>query len=1089
MRFTITPLGSAGGTTVDQVVGRVVRYLNASPAPPPPPGTDKDAPAGPSRYYADSSDEPGEWKGRGATASGLVGQVDPEDFARVLAGRDPHTGGRLITAQGSAGRRPKLGVGAETRRSAVGEALYDERDAATVLGLTQAEVARLIDVGERLAVVRLLEHLTVGGERVPDQPEGSYLVPFVGEDDTRWVTESELSRCEAARSVGPSPHTIALTGDPYDALPLAEAARLAGVTSRYLRSLCRRWEHHGPKIETALAEGRTPRRAYLVAHRGVKGHWRVRRQELVEFLRRRTPPAVRVGYDLTLTTEKSLGVLALLGDGQTRQTVLDAIAAGNDVGLAFLEDHAACARAKGEQVPVRGWTVASFRHLTSRALDPFPHHHNVVANSVVDEDGTLRALDARSLYHKAPEASALATVEMRWRLSHKIGVRWRRRPQGGWEVDGISDEILRKFSQRRGEIDEALAELEAAIGRGSSIAELQGAVLSTRPAKRYVDPDELVDRWWERAGPLELTPHRLAGCLRRVSAAPPEPDPRELFAALAAPTGLCADSSVFTRGDVVAALANLAVPADDGRPQPLLVPATRLSELADEFLASQHVVKLRSPAREEANDKLGREQLYSTREILAVQHEVLGGYRSGLGRAAALAAPEVIEAALVRHPSLSEEQRALVRAFCISGHQVQCAIGRAGSGKTTAMRAAAEAWQAAGFRVVGTAVKGEATRQLALSSGVPTETVAWFLARAWTPANDFDARTVLLVDEASTISDRDLAEILRLAKACGTAVRLIGDPAQHGSVAAGGMFRVLCERHPDQAPELRQSQRVAHAQDRAAAEALRQGRVDEALDLLDAAGHLHLVEGDVEVHVDLLHRWWEERQAGRPHPMVDRRNHIRRALNRLAHRLLQVAGEIGSEEMVAAGGRAFAVGDRVVARRGNRDLYVQGDRSAYVRNGATGRVVGLCRRPLAAEDQITVAFDGIGTVTLPRSFFDEHRFPRSSRVDVGLDHAYAVTSYSVQGATYEASTSRLDEGTSRPEVYVDITRGRSANHVYLSRTLDPFDGEALPKAPPPLLDRAVAARLHRSGPELTAIEIDPEALRRARAFDREPIAR
>jgi hypothetical protein len=36
----------------------------------------------------------------------------------------------------------------------------------------------------------------------------------------------------------------------------------------------------------------------------------VPRDELAAFMARRQPPAVRVGYDLTLTTEKSLGVLA-----------------------------------------------------------------------------------------------------------------------------------------------------------------------------------------------------------------------------------------------------------------------------------------------------------------------------------------------------------------------------------------------------------------------------------------------------------------------------------------------------------------------------------------------------------------------------------------------------------------------------------------------------------------------------------------------------------------------------------------------------------------------------------------------------------
>ena len=47
--------------------------------------------------------------------AGLAGPVDRDDFASVLAGRDPHTGERLITAQGSAGRRPTLGSGNHSR--------------------------------------------------------------------------------------------------------------------------------------------------------------------------------------------------------------------------------------------------------------------------------------------------------------------------------------------------------------------------------------------------------------------------------------------------------------------------------------------------------------------------------------------------------------------------------------------------------------------------------------------------------------------------------------------------------------------------------------------------------------------------------------------------------------------------------------------------------------------------------------------------------------------------------------------------------------------------------------------------------------
>ena len=439
MRFTITPLGSAGGRSVGQVVDDIVRYLDGPQAPAVTspsltPATDD----GPSRYYADGSADPGRWLGNGAAEMGLTGAVASRDFARVLAGRDPDSGVRLITAQGSAGRRPTLARGTQTRWDVDGEPLYDTRDAATALRLEVAEVERLVAAGEALAVRHLVALLGGAAPGIVEF-EGSYLAPVIDRDGTRWITEQELQRCEAGRAAGPDPDAVAAAGQPADLLTLSEAARVAGLSTRYLRTLCTKWERNRERIEAARTAGKEPQRPFLAAHRGVKGQWLVKRADLVDFLRHRKAPAVRVGYDLTLTTEKSLGVLALLGDEKTRAAVLGAIQAGNDRGLAHLEYAAAMARVKGEPVSTRGWTVASFRHLTSRALDPFPHHHNVVANTVVDPDGTRRALDARWLYRHAGEASALATAEMRYRLTTELGVRWRRGRKGGWEIDGIPD--------------------------------------------------------------------------------------------------------------------------------------------------------------------------------------------------------------------------------------------------------------------------------------------------------------------------------------------------------------------------------------------------------------------------------------------------------------------------------------------------------------------------------------------------------------------------------------------------------------------------------------------------------------------------
>lgn len=769
--------------------------------------------------------------------------------------------------------------------------------------------------------------------------------------------------------------------------------------------------------------------------------------------------------------------MALLADEDTRSAVLGAIQAGNDRGLAHLEYAAAMTRAKGAPVSTRGWTVASFAHLTSRALDPFPHHHNVVANTVADPDGTRRALDARFLYRHAGEASALATAEMRHRLSAALGVSWRRGRKGGWEIDGIPDEVLGEFSRRRNEIDDAVAELEALIGRTATIGELQGMVTKTRPAKRQADPAELISTWWERARTFGFEPRHLARCVGRNDRAFAIPDPEEIFARLAAPEGLCASASVFTRGEVIASLVDMAIPDASGRETPLLLGADAVANLADDFLASDWVVELVSD-QDAPIKAFGTLALFTTTEMLGVQERILARFRAGRSAGVAITSADVLADSLAAFPDLTTEQADLVVAFATSGHWAQCGIGRAGAGKTTAMRAAAAAWSAAGYRVLGTAVKGEAARHLGAEAGIPTETLAWHLAHTDPASSPLDARSVLIVDEASTVSDRDLDRLLWLAEQTGAALRLIGDPAQHGAVGAGGMFGVLCGDPEGNTPELRRSHRVLDPHDRAAADALRDGRIGDALGELKAAGHLHVVTDEVELYLDLLERWWASRQAGDEHPMVDRRNHTRAQLNRLAHHLLQVTGEVGSEEVAAARDRRFSVGDRVVARRGDRNLYPQGHPSDYVRNGAKGTVVDIRRHPNDEKDTIRVAFDEVGEVELPREFFDEATRP-GGRIDLGLDHAYALTSYAIQGATFAESTSRIDENASRSETYVDITRGRVANHLYLTRSVDPLDGEHLPKAPPPPLRATVGHRLSASGPERAAVDIDPDAPRAA----------
>ncbi len=124
-----------------------------------------------------------------------------------------------ITARGSAGCRPGLGAGAPTRHGHNGRALYDESDAATVLGVTKDELARVVGVGTAVVLGRAA---TFGGRQGPaDGPvegpttgpahgpgstfgpvSGSYLVPVIDSAGSRRVGGGELSRCTVATRTG-----------------------------------------------------------------------------------------------------------------------------------------------------------------------------------------------------------------------------------------------------------------------------------------------------------------------------------------------------------------------------------------------------------------------------------------------------------------------------------------------------------------------------------------------------------------------------------------------------------------------------------------------------------------------------------------------------------------------------------------------------------------------------------------------------------------------------------------------------------------------------------------------------------------------
>ena len=636
--------------------------------------------------------------------------------------------------------------------------------------------------------------------------------------------------------------------------------------------------------------------------------------------------ARRPGFDLTFSAPKSVSVLFGVGDDALRTVLRDAHDRAVLDALGYMEREAAVTRrgpAGVHAIAGNGFVAATFRHRTSRAGDPQLHTHVLVANLTLGADGQWSTLDGRRIYAHAKTAGYLYEARLRSLLTRELGVEWTPVRNGIAEIAGVPPSVLRAFSRRRADIE---AELER---RGaSSAAAAQVATLATRRGKDYrVTPEQLVPEWRERAVQLGLTPELVRTLGGRVRSAPLPGDLVEEIAEwLAGPTGLTQDRTTFTRRDVLQALC-------ERLPASACISTRDAERLADSFLASPRAVVLAEGERREplrrADGRLvpaaRSERTYSTPELLELERRVLDYAVERRDARMAVARPPAIKRAIKRRSSLAGEQVEMVRRLTADGDGVAVVVGPAGTGKTYALAAAREAWEASGRRVYGAALARRAARELEDDAGIPSTSVAALLdALTRRPSSTLRRHAVLVLDEAGMLPTRALGELVEHARRLDVKLVLVGDHRQLPAIGAGGAFRGLLARLP--VIELSENRRQLAQWERDALQSLRAGDAPEAVQRYDEAERIVVGDNAAELRRQLVGDWWMARDPDGAVMIAQRRIDVD-DLNGRAHALMSAAGELGAEE-VSVGGAVFAAGDRVLIRRNDTALgVVNGDRS------------------------------------------------------------------------------------------------------------------------------------------------------------------
>jgi len=184
----------------------------------------------------------------------------------------------------------------------------------------------------------------------------------------------------------------------------------------------------------------------------------------------------------------------------------------------------------------------------------------------------------------------------------------------------------------------------------------------------------------------------------------------------------------------------------------------------------------------------------------------------------------------------------------------------------------------------------------------------------------------VIADEAGQLSTRDLAALCGKGAAAGARVVLVGDPAQQGSVSAGGMFDALAASHVLPVFTLNQLWRFDDPAEAQATAEIHRG-LKQGLDYHRDRGRITVgASGDAAAAAA---DWWEhhhDRTTLVSAPTVE----MARQINaEIAERRAQT-GETGAA-VAGTGDRAIRVGDVVTTRQNDR--HRRANDGLAVRNG------------------------------------------------------------------------------------------------------------------------------------------------------------
>jgi hypothetical protein len=681
-------------------------------------------------------------------------------------------------------------------------------------------------------------------------------------------------------------------------------------------------------------------------------------------------------------------------------------------------------------------TAATFLHNSSRALDPQLHTHFTVFNATFDErEQSWKALQAGAMYEAVRYATAVYRNELAKRV-YEIGFRITP-AKHGFEIEGVSREVLRQFSKRSQQRDAVVHEMEQKLGRKLSNNEVAYAVHRSRaPKLKGISTAEVREHQLAQLSPDELQSLRRISTSARIGRILSDSNKESKMLAHAV-------AHVFERKSVAPEHELLAVALAHRHGE------VDLPRLKQTLRASPELVPTIKG--------------FSTKKILETELFLIETVNAGRDTVAPL------------HPDfqpadwLGEDQRQAILHILNASDRITGLRGLAGTGKTTALRELAIACKAARIEPLFCAPTAAATDVLR-KEGFNVVTLQSLLLSKRSLSN----RNLVVLDEAGAVGIDDMKRLFEVAK--DSRVVLSGDTGQHASVARGDALRIL-EQHSNLASgQLTRIRRQRHVEYRHAVDLAAQKRTTESFAQLERMGAVAEFSGN-QIYDSAAQSYLKARKQNKSSLLVAPTWTEIEAVTEKVRAELKSSGVLGGEE------KEFRVFDSLSwteAQKRDARQYRAGqvlnfhrmaqgfakDESAEVAQVSDNSL--KLRRPDGSEASVqlgrgSAAFDVGETRTLKIAAGDKlllqanwrKKFINGELVEVKaiqggsvlladgriipsdyrtFTHGYAVTSHAAQGKTVDevlvVASSRSLAAINQQQFYVSISRGRERCQVF-----------------------------------------------------------